>query len=52
VTTSGRSNPRVNPHRRTLSMSFNMATPSLEISALMKRVRAEVFAATHEKQVP
>jgi hypothetical protein len=29
-----------------------MATPSLEISALMKRVRADVIAATHNKQVP
>jgi uncharacterized caspase-like protein len=29
-----------------------IATPNLEISALMKRVRADVIAATHEKQVP
>jgi tetratricopeptide (TPR) repeat protein len=36
----------------TAALLKHMATPSLEISALMKRVRADVIAATHEKQVP
>jgi len=29
-----------------------LATPGLEISAMMRRVRADVIAATREKQVP
>ena len=36
----------------TAALLKHMATPSLEISALMKRVRADVIAATHNKQVP
>ena len=36
----------------TAALLKHMATPSLEISALMKRVRADVIAATREKQVP
>jgi uncharacterized caspase-like protein len=30
----------------------HIVTPGLEISALMKRVRADVIATTREKQVP
>jgi tetratricopeptide (TPR) repeat protein len=36
----------------TAALLKHIATPRLEISALMKRVRADVIAATHEKQVP
>ena len=36
----------------TAALLKHLATPSLEISALMKRVRADVIAATKEKQVP
>jgi tetratricopeptide (TPR) repeat protein len=36
----------------TTALLKHVATPGLEISALMKRVRADVIAATHEKQVP
>jgi uncharacterized caspase-like protein len=36
----------------TTALLKHLATPSLEISAVMKRVRADVIAATHEKQVP
>src|SRR5262245_8980281 len=36
----------------TAALLKHMATPSLEISALMKRVRADVIAATRDKQVP
>jgi uncharacterized caspase-like protein len=36
----------------TKALLKHIATPSLEISALMKRVRADVFAATREKQLP
>ena len=36
----------------TAALLKHIATPNLEISALMKRVRADVIAATHEKQVP
>jgi tetratricopeptide (TPR) repeat protein len=43
---SGRNSPF------TAALLKHIATPRLEISALMKRVRADVIAATHEKQVP
>ena len=36
----------------TAALLKHIATPNLEISALMKRVRADVIAATREKQVP
>jgi tetratricopeptide (TPR) repeat protein len=36
----------------TAALLKHIATPRLEISALMKRVRADVIAATREKQVP
>jgi Tfp pilus assembly protein PilF len=36
----------------TAALLKHIATPRLEISTLMKRVRADVIAATHEKQVP
>jgi tetratricopeptide (TPR) repeat protein len=36
----------------TAALLKHIATPKLEISALMKRVRADVIAATREKQVP
>jgi tetratricopeptide (TPR) repeat protein len=36
----------------TTALLKHVTTPGLEISALMKRVRADVIAATHEKQVP
>jgi Tfp pilus assembly protein PilF len=36
----------------TAALLKHIATPRLEISALMKRVRADVIVATHEKQVP
>jgi Tfp pilus assembly protein PilF len=36
----------------TAALLKHIATPNLEISALMKRVRADVITATREKQVP
>jgi len=36
----------------TAALLKHIATPALEISALMKRVRADVIAATRERQVP
>ena len=36
----------------TAALLKHIATPNLEISALMKRVRADVIAATREQQVP
>ena len=36
----------------TAALLKHIATPNLEISALMKRVRADVIAATRDKQVP
>ena len=36
----------------TKALLKHIVTPNLEISALMKRVRADVLAATREKQVP
>ena len=36
----------------TAALLKHITTPALEISAMMKRVRADVIAATREKQVP
>ena len=36
----------------TAALLKHLVTPGLEIGALMKRVRADVIAATREKQVP